>query len=77
MGRSPRGRLLRWSVVSDLLTTADAARELGVSPQRVRQLAVSRGVGQRIGRDWVFTRRDIEVLHARNRTVGRPKREDV
>lgn len=57
----------------DLLTTAEAARELGVSPQRVRHLAASRGVGRRIGRDWVFTREDIEAMRVR-RPPGRPRK---
>jgi len=62
-----------WELVKGLRTTAEAARELGVSPQRVRQLAASRGVGRRISRDWVFTREDIEALRVR-RPPGRPPR---
>jgi hypothetical protein len=54
----------------DLLTAADVAAALGLTPSRVRALARSRGVGRRVGRDWLFGASDLERL--RERTPGRP-----
>jgi predicted RNase H-like HicB family nuclease len=53
-------------------STKDVAKELGVSPRRVRQIASSRGIGMKSGRDHVFTRRDIDAMRERRR--GRPPR---
>lgn len=53
-----------------LLTTADVADRLGLTPSRVRALARSRGVGRRVGRDWLFDASDLERL--RERKAGRP-----
>jgi excisionase family DNA binding protein len=58
---------------SDLLSTAEAARLLGVSPDRVRQLATSGKLppilSPSTGR--LFARRMVEGL-ARERALGRP-----
>ncbi len=57
----------------DLLTAADAARELGVSRQRMTELANQGRLGRRVaGRYWVFTRKEIEE-YKRQRRVGRPR----
>lgn len=53
-----------------LLTAPQAAERLGVSPGRVRQLAVARGVGKRVGRDWIFTEADLAAMT--DRRPGRP-----
>ena len=55
-----------------IYSTTTAANELGISPVRVRQLAVSRQVGRKLGRDWVFTAGEID--HMRVRRPGRPTR---
>jgi hypothetical protein len=48
---------------TDLLTTADAAKMLGVSTRRVRALAAARGVGQQVTRGvWIFTPQEISLL---------------
>jgi len=56
----------------DLMTAADAARELGVSRQRMTELANLGRLGRRVaGRYWVFTHKEIED-YKRQRKVGRP-----
>ena len=55
-----------------LFNAADAARTLGITSARVRALAVSRKVGTKVGRDWIFTLQDIEAM--RERKPGRPKK---
>ena len=52
-------------------TTKQVAAELGISAVRVRQLAYSREVGSKHGRDFLFTARDIDAM--RIRPTGRPK----
>jgi len=48
---------------TDLLTTADAARMLGVSTRRVRALAAARGIGRQVSRGvWIFTANEIGLL---------------
>ena len=56
-----------------LYSSEDAARYLGVSPQRIRQLAAA-GAGTKVGQDWVFTEADLQKMDRRNRKVGRPKK---
>ena len=52
----------------------EVAAELGITPQRVRALAQSRGVGTKVGGYmWTFTSRDIEAM--RERKPGRPAKE--
>lgn len=61
----------------DLMTAADAARELGVSRQRMTELANLGRLGRRVaGRYWVFTRKEIED-YKRQRKVGRPRRDNL
>ena len=56
-----------------LVSTAEAARELHISTQRVRQLiAAGRLKATRVGRNWVVQNEDLEAV--RNRIPGRPKR---
>mgnify|MGYP000882152541 FL=1 len=56
---------------SPLYTTQQAADALGLTTGRVRQIARSLRIGQRIGRDWVFTEDDIERIRQRNKKQGR------
>lgn len=54
-----------------LLDVLEAAKELAVSPRRVRQLLASGQLpGQRLGRSWAIDRTDLQQL--RRRGVGRP-----
>lgn len=59
-----------------LHTTRAAAAYLGLSVQRVKQLASALGVGQRIGRDWVFTDADLTRLAATPRKPGSGQRKE-
>lgn len=51
-------------------TTEQAAEELGISEQRIKQLCCEGRMGVRVGRDWVITAEDIE----RNRERPGPGR---
>lgn len=55
---------------ASLVDTAQAALMLGITPRRVRALAVSRHLGWQTARDWVFTPEDVEAM--RTRIPGRP-----
>ncbi|MBM3940458.1 MAG: helix-turn-helix domain-containing protein [SAR202 cluster bacterium] len=55
----------------ELLTAGDTARALGISQSRLWRLARSRDLGRRLGRSWVYTPADVEVL--RERRPGWPK----
>lgn len=50
----------------------EAGSELGISPSRVRRLAVSRRLGDHLGPMWVFSVADIEGMRDRKR--GRPRK---
>jgi excisionase family DNA binding protein len=55
----------------DLISTAEAAELLGVTPQQVRTHARNgRLPGQVVGRDWVFRRGDVKAF--KPRPVGKP-----
>lgn len=57
-------------------STGDVARYLDVTPSYVVKLAKRHDVGQRVGRDWMFTAADLAVLRGRNTDVGRPARPE-
>lgn len=58
----------------DELTTAQAAKELGISPARVRQLVLSgRLKATKIGRDLFIARSALRVV--RERKPGRPLKQ--
>lgn len=55
----------------DLLTTAEAAAELGVTAARVRQLVLSGEIkGERIGRDVLIPRESVEAAKQRKTKPG-------
>ncbi len=56
-----------------MLTTEQAAVELGVSPRRVRYLINGERLpATRKGRDWLINRADLALV--RDRKPGRPSR---
>ena len=58
---------------TDLLTTAEAARELGISRARVHALiSANRLPARKIGRDWTILRADLALVASRPN--GRPAR---
>lgn len=48
----------------ELLTTSQAAKELNVTPSRVKQMCEAGMLGQRPGRDWVISRDEIDAFLA-------------
>jgi excisionase family DNA binding protein len=67
------------------MSTGEAARSLGVSPNRIRQLVSSGQLpASRIGRNWVIRRADVERYRSlpagakgRPRAVGKAGRRGV
>lgn len=59
----------------ELLTVPEVADHLGLTTRRVRELARSRKIGARIGRDIVFTHPDLERFA--NRRPGRPPKDST
>jgi len=57
---------------NDLRDANALAAALGISRQRVLVLARSRGLGAKIGRDYVFRQADLDAM--RERRPGRPRR---
>lgn len=57
---------------SPVITTDEAASELGITPSRVRQMVRAQGLGRRHGRAVVLTERDMDVLRQRP-APGRPR----
>lgn len=65
--------------MTDLLTTGEAARLLGVKPVTVRK-HIARGylTPQKFGRDWLIRRAQVEALMANPpRRTGRPRKQAV
>lgn len=55
-----------------MYTTRQAARELRLSPRRIRQAAHSYGLGQKPGVEWLFSEADLETIRRKMGQVGRP-----
>ena len=61
-----------------MLSASEAARELGVSPARVRKLIADGALpARKIGRAWVLREEDVMNRLAAHVRPGRPKRADV
>lgn len=60
----------------NLITTPDAAKELGITPGHLRTMIATGKAHpkQRLGNNWLFTQAEIERLRHRKRTRGRPKK---
>ena len=60
----------------ELMNVKETAELLGLSPGRVRQLAQAGTIpAEKIGRDWVFIRRDVDEFANKHRRPGRPSKE--
>ena len=59
--------------MATFLTVTEASRVLGVSPRALRNRHNTRGVGQRIGTQIVFTPSDLELLARWPWKVGNPQ----
>ena len=55
-----------------LMSSAEAARKLGLEQSHVRRLARLLGVGFKVGRNWLFTADDLKALRKRP-GMGRPR----
>lgn len=56
-----------------MIGTAEVARCLGVSPQRVRQMVQSGQLSaQKLGRDWLVDEKDLVLV--KDRKPGRPRK---
>ena len=60
--------------MAELMSTEEAARVLGVSVRRVRQLCRSYNLGTRIGGRWVLDAEEIDRFRKLNRPPHRPSR---
>lgn len=60
--------------MSDLLTTTEAARRMGITPRRVlRLIEEERLPATRYGRDYLI--READLARLVRRPVGRPRKE--
>lgn len=78
-GRScalPDGGHARTEGAMNLYNTRRAALALKISVRYVRLLARLHGVGQKFGRDWMFTVSDLDTLRGRNQR-GKEKRPET
>ena len=64
------------SSIGELVGVTTAARELGLSTARVRELIkLERLPAQQIGREYAITREDLEAFKLIDRPVGRPPKD--
>lgn len=61
----------RHDALADLMSTRMTADSLGITPHRVRRLAIDMGLGWKLGTELLFRAEDVEAL--RNRPDGRRK----
>ncbi len=53
--------------------TKEIAEELGLSIRRVQQARETLGLGQKIGKTWIYTDEEMEKIRERIGKRGRPK----
>jgi excisionase family DNA binding protein len=58
------------------MTVQDAAAELGISEQRVRQLCAAGRLGRKVGNFWIITREELDAFKALDRPHHRPPKAD-
>ena len=56
-------------------TTGEAAGMLGVARVTVLQHIKIHGLGEKRGRDWFLSQRDIDFIHGRRGKGGRPRKD--
>jgi excisionase family DNA binding protein len=56
-----------------IISTAEAANRLGVTPDRVRKMIVSKRLKAiKVGREWLIDPKDLDAV--KDRKVGRPRK---
>ena len=62
----------------ELITAGEAARIMGISRQRINELASSGRLGRQVaGRYWVFTRDEVEAYMTLPKSKGGRPKEDA
>ena len=56
----------------EILDIKTAAKELGIAKTTLRQHCQKGYLGQKVGRDWIITRVDLEKYMETRRKPGRP-----
>jgi excisionase family DNA binding protein len=70
--------IITYNIFMELIGVTEAAEELGLSQNRVRQLIKGGKIpAQKIGNLWIVTRPDLEEFKAKPRKPGRPSTEDI
>lgn len=57
----------------ELMTPEQAAKELGVSADRVRQFCKEGRIGQKVGGRWVIPADEVKMFQKIPRGTGRPR----
>ncbi len=60
----------------ELLSVKQAAKELGVSGNRVREFCQEGRLGEKVGRQWIITRAELEAFKQIPRKRGAPRKND-
>lgn len=56
-----------------IISTAEAAKRLGVTPDRVRKMIIAKRLKAiKIGREWLIDPKDLDAV--KDRKVGRPRK---
>ena len=59
----------------EFVTVAQAAKELNVSETTVRRFCYAKRLGEKVGRQWVITREELDRFKKLDRKPGRPKKK--
>ncbi len=60
----------------ELLSVKKVAKELGVSENRVREFCQEGRLGEKVGRQWIITRDELEAFKLIPRRRGAPRKDD-
>ena len=60
----------------ELLSVKQVANELGISENRVREFCQEGRLGEKVGRQWIITRSELEAFKLIPRKRGAPRKDD-
>ena len=60
----------------EILTVAQAAQELAITENTVRQYCQAGRLGRKFGRQWIITRQELDQFKEQRRPPGRPRKEE-